>query len=124
MSKYLICIKHSQPLLPEPVTTFQLTPLEKFRTTHQDRKQNKILDSLILSRGVWRGRVGGTDYTSSDPDALLTGSFPTVLAGKCTENYSYGIVTHAPLENSPCMLQILTSTLQYQRGASRLVGDD
>ena len=111
-------------MLPELVTAFQLMPLEKVLTRHQDRKQNKTLDSLILSRGVWRGRVRGTDDTSGDPDALLTGRFPIVLAGKCTENHSYSIMTHGPLENSLCMLQILTSTPQYQRGASRLVGDD
>lgn len=111
-------------MLPEPVTAFQLMLLEKVLTRHQDRKQNKTLDSLILSRGIQKGRVRGTDYTSSDPDALLTGRFPIVLAGKCTEKHSYDIVTHGPIENSPCMLQILTSTPQYQRGARRLVGDD
>lgn len=74
--------------------------LEKVLTRHQDRKQNKTLDSLILSRGVRKGRVRGTDYTSSDPDVLLTGRFPIVLAGKCTEKHSYDTVTHGPIENS------------------------
>lgn len=55
----------------------------------------------------------GTDYTSDDPAAPLPDRFPVVLAGKCTEDYSSSAVTHALLANSPCMLQILTSTPQH-----------
>lgn len=114
MSKKIAWIKHSQPWLPEPITAFQLVPLEKVLTRHQDRAQNKTSDSLILRKGFWRGRMRDADCISSDPDALLTGRFPVILAGKCTEKHSHSVVTHGPLENSPCVLQILSSTLQYQ----------
>jgi len=68
--------------------------------------------------------IRGSDYTTDDPDALLTGRFPIVLASKGIENHSSRVLTHAPLANSLCMHQILTSTPQCKQGASRLVGDD
>lgn len=98
-------------------------PLEKVLNGRHDRKKTKTSDSLILGKGVWRRRARDTDCTQVTL-IFLTDRFSIILEGKHREKYNDSIVTHCLTENSSYMLQILTSTLQYEGGANKLVWDD